>query len=378
MRMHTFLRMTLTLRKNKGGFPMKKQFFALLLAVMMAVLCMAPAMAETTVDTINYENGDVYVGEIVNGQPNGVGIYTLASGKIYRGEFVDGCFHGNGTYIWTDGMMYVGEFNMDVIEGKGVVVYADGEYYIGEFSHNKCHGYGTTYSADGKVLEAGMYDNGTYMGPAEEPAPAPAPAPAAGLTDDDVVGTWVCAGVRRNGTLISADMMGLNATMTFKADGSCRMTLNGEEYNDKWYIDAESGRIAMGSDLLPIINGELLLEADTDSPFVFIREEAEIPAAPAAPAASGASQTDVVGKWVLYAIGTEGDMMIAADYGLDSTMTFNEDGTCVMTLMDDVYRDTWSVNEEGMLVMGGDSVNPIINGEIHLDLDGVTAIFVRP
>ena len=99
---------------------------------------------------------------------------------------------------------------------------------------------------------------------------------------------------------------------------------------------------------------------------------------PAAQEEKSASGVNVLGEWVLYSIGMGDDVLIAADYAIVATMTFNEDGTCVMTLNGDVYHDTWFVNEDGMLVMGGDAVNPIINGEIHLDLDGATAVFIRP
>ena len=50
-----------------------------------------------------YEDGDEkkdrwYVGEIVNGEPNGQGIYTNPDGRKYVGKFKDGEYHGHGTY----------------------------------------------------------------------------------------------------------------------------------------------------------------------------------------------------------------------------------------------------------------------------------------
>ena len=42
------------------------------------------------VETINYSDGGVYVGEVMNGQRNGQGTYTYASGSVYVGEYRDG------------------------------------------------------------------------------------------------------------------------------------------------------------------------------------------------------------------------------------------------------------------------------------------------
>ena len=62
-----------------------------------------------------FESGDAeknykFEGEIVNGRPNGWGIFTYPSGNIYEGNFKDGRFHGQGTFTSVDGKKSVGEF----------------------------------------------------------------------------------------------------------------------------------------------------------------------------------------------------------------------------------------------------------------------------
>ena len=62
---------------------------------------------------------DKYVGEIINGKPNGNGTKTFANGNTYSGEWKNGDFHGKGTYInnygqrfegyWKNGKIYNGE-----------------------------------------------------------------------------------------------------------------------------------------------------------------------------------------------------------------------------------------------------------------------------
>ena len=65
-------------------------------------------------ETINYDGGDKYVGEVSNGVP-----------------------HGHGTYIWADGDKYIGEWKDDI-----------------EWN-------GTAYNADGTV--GGTYSNGEWI-----------------------------------------------------------------------------------------------------------------------------------------------------------------------------------------------------------------------
>ena len=61
-------------------------------------------------ETINYDGGDKYVGEVSNGVPHGQGTYTFASGDKYVGEISNDRPHGHGTFIWTDGSKYIGEY----------------------------------------------------------------------------------------------------------------------------------------------------------------------------------------------------------------------------------------------------------------------------
>ena len=46
--------------------------------------------------TLNYANGDVYVGETVNGKRQGEGVYTYQDGRRYTGAWQDDKRHGQG------------------------------------------------------------------------------------------------------------------------------------------------------------------------------------------------------------------------------------------------------------------------------------------
>ena len=111
-------------------------------------------------ETINYDNGDKYVGEVSNGVPHGHGTYFYAHGDKYIGEYKDGLQHGHGTYIYATGDKYIGEWKDDLEHGHGTYIWANGAKYIGEYKDN-IEWNGVYYNADGTVR--GTYSNGEWI-----------------------------------------------------------------------------------------------------------------------------------------------------------------------------------------------------------------------
>src|SRR5262244_4432066 len=60
--------------------------------------------------TLTYTNGDVYVGETVNGKRQGEGVYTYKDGRRYTGAWQDDKRQGQGTMTFPNGDKYVGAF----------------------------------------------------------------------------------------------------------------------------------------------------------------------------------------------------------------------------------------------------------------------------
>lgn len=246
---------------------MKKQFFALLLALMLAALCAVPAMAET----INYTNGDKYVGEVVNGKPNGIGTYTTSGGQVYHGEMVDGYFEGTGVYTWPSGSIYAGEFKKDLFEGKGVLVDADGYVYIGEFSGDKRHGIGSIYTPEGTLALTGVFENGELVQELTASSAAPAETPASSASAaDSFIGEWVCSAVKIGEMSISAEAAGLDVRLSINADGSCTLSYDGDSATDKWTLDGDH-IVVDGGNLY--LNGDELHMVEEDGTIVFVRAQ---------------------------------------------------------------------------------------------------------
>ena len=117
--------------------------------------------------TINYDNGNKYVGEVVNGKRNGQGTMYYADGGKYEGNWKDGNRYGQGTFYWADGGKYVGRWENDKRNGQGTFYWANGDIYVGDFLDNKRTGQGTYYFADGDKYVGGFENNkrngyGTY------------------------------------------------------------------------------------------------------------------------------------------------------------------------------------------------------------------------
>ena len=64
-------------------------------------------------------------------------------GSKYIGEFLDGQPNGQGTYFWPDGDKYVGQWVLGSRSGLGIHTRTNGSTYIGEFLDNKPNGHGT-------------------------------------------------------------------------------------------------------------------------------------------------------------------------------------------------------------------------------------------
>ena len=147
-------------------------------------------------ETINYDNGDKYVGEVSNGVPHGYGTSTFLNGDEYIGEFKDGKRHGHGTYTSPNGPKYIGEWKDNVqwngiqygpddnisakiVEGvwdiptgaclrerryaedsKNMIdcEFPDGGRYVGEIGNEDWNGEGTFFFPDGSRFIGGWKD----------------------------------------------------------------------------------------------------------------------------------------------------------------------------------------------------------------------------
>ena len=130
--------------------------------------------------TINFNNGDKYVGEWKDNKSHGQGTFTWGkdtewAGEKYVGEFKDNKRHGQGTYTYANGDKYVGEFKDGKCHGQGTYTFGinsewAGDKYVGEHKDNEFHGQGTyTYASGDKYVgewkDGDQYGQGIYTYP---------------------------------------------------------------------------------------------------------------------------------------------------------------------------------------------------------------------
>ncbi len=110
------------------------------------------------------ENGYSYMGNLINGLPNGQGTLNSFDNKyIYDGEFKDGLKNGNGKLIISDGTKYSGSFLNDFYNGNGILCDKNGNIYEGDFENGLFNGYGHYTLNDGNIY-IGMFKNGLFEG----------------------------------------------------------------------------------------------------------------------------------------------------------------------------------------------------------------------
>ena len=105
-------------------------------------------------------NGDVYVGEVMSGEPHGQGTLTFTDGRMYVGQYKDGKMDGNGTYTWTNGSKYEGEWKEGKQDGQGTLTLSSGNKYEGEFKDGKPWN-GTLFVKNGNIF--GKFVNGEWI-----------------------------------------------------------------------------------------------------------------------------------------------------------------------------------------------------------------------
>jgi len=76
------------------------------------------------VGTLEFKNGEIFVGVFVNDTRNGFGIQTYPENSTrisYEGNFVDDAFEGDGNLTMADGEIYSGQWRNNLKHGLGVL-----------------------------------------------------------------------------------------------------------------------------------------------------------------------------------------------------------------------------------------------------------------
>jgi hypothetical protein len=113
--------------------------------------------------TIEYPDGSVYKGGLVNGVREGLGTLTFPEGAKYTGEWKQNEANGKGTFTDKNGNKYEGEWARMQANGHGKYTKADGSTHEGKWRDDLQHGLGEEHFANGCVY-VGEYADGNKQG----------------------------------------------------------------------------------------------------------------------------------------------------------------------------------------------------------------------
>lgn len=118
---------------------------------------------------IQFVDGSLYQGLIVDGKLTGKGTMTWPNGDSYEGNWKEGKRSGNGTYFWSTGEVYEGTFQDNAMTGNGTIYWAlpgaqTAASYKGEFLNNTITGHGTYTNLIGDEYYTGQWKNGQRSG----------------------------------------------------------------------------------------------------------------------------------------------------------------------------------------------------------------------
>ena len=92
---------------------------------------------------INFGDGGLYRGQMLNGRIIGYGDYQSAMNEVVSGPFENGILHGEKCFVENQvGEVYLGDFYHGEMQGYGTYHNKRGDSYEGFWDHHMKHGYG--------------------------------------------------------------------------------------------------------------------------------------------------------------------------------------------------------------------------------------------
>ncbi len=156
----------------------------------------------------------------------------------------------------------------------------------------------------------------------------------------DYTGEWVLTGAEMGGMPIDLSLIGLTMTMALREDGTCTLTTMGMPEEGTW-AEVEGGAAVTDSagDVNTFAPVEGKLEATQDGMKIIFSRVGD--------------KAAYVGVWVLTGMEASGVQMGVATmemFGLNMTLTLNEDGTCVVATSGIEEAGTWTATAAGVAI----------------------------
>nr|MBR4281410.1 hypothetical protein [Clostridia bacterium] len=195
----------------------------------------------------------------------------------------------------------------------------------------------------------------------------------------DYTGVWVLSSLETPEMTMDMTLLnnlGMDMSMTLNADGTMFTTTLGETENGTWTVTENGIAITDDEETIRIAYANDALRIETDGAAMVLTREG---AAPAVAEAASPEGVDLTGPWVLMAVEMFGVQIDPVTLGLTADMELYEDGTCLLTMMDESQEGTWAVTETGITTTDAEGVvdaYTLVDGRLVAEQDGMKLIFV--
>ena len=98
-----------------------------------------------------YENGNKYIGQFVNGKREGYGIMYFSKGGKYEGHWKNGLAEGKGIEYYQNGDRFEGDYHEDEEHGQGIYYFKNGDRIMGDYINGNKVRKHVKLSANGEV-----------------------------------------------------------------------------------------------------------------------------------------------------------------------------------------------------------------------------------
>ncbi|NLF26722.1 MAG: hypothetical protein GX592_02390 [Clostridiales bacterium] len=209
------------------------------------------------------------------------------------------------------------------------------------------------------------------------------PFAAAGAAQQEFLGMWYGTEVVMGETTLPIGMLGMEATMDIRGDGTALLHASGEETSGTWTADG-TGTISIDDgksvSTASLLDGKLYVESEG---FIVVFEREPVEAAPLAEISTDATAKDFIGIWIGSEMFVGGVGMPMAAVGLGATFDLRADGQALFTMTsegeDETVTVAWTMDGHmaAVTVEGVTAFLTIRGGRLVMEIEGGVLVFDR-
>lgn len=113
---------------------------------------------------ILFEDGDIFVGNYIQNKLEGIAQMNLSGNEICVNFYQNDREIGLSYWQYENKNIYIGEMHYGVPQGLGMLIYSNGDRYEGYFNNYLCDGYGILYSKNRNEVLIGQFKNNVLQG----------------------------------------------------------------------------------------------------------------------------------------------------------------------------------------------------------------------